>query len=86
MIKTIAHVEGMVCRMCEAHINDAVRKAFPKATHVSSSRSKKQVTFVTEAPIDKAALKEAIDRTGYSCYEIRTEPYEKKGFLSRLFG
>ena len=57
-----------------------------KPTHVSSSRSKKQVTFVTEAPIDKAALKEAIDRTGYSCYEIRTEPYEKKGFLSRLFG
>ena len=28
MIKTIAHVEGMVCGMCEAHINDAVRKAF----------------------------------------------------------
>ena len=29
MIKYTVTVEGMQCGMCEAHVNDAVRKAFP---------------------------------------------------------
>ncbi len=28
MVRITAHVEGMVCGMCEAHINEAVRNAF----------------------------------------------------------
>ncbi len=28
MVKITAGIEGMVCGMCEAHINEAVRKAF----------------------------------------------------------
>ena len=27
MIKTTVQVEGMMCGMCESHVNDAVRKA-----------------------------------------------------------
>lgn len=35
MVKITMEIEGMACAMCEAHINDAVRKAFPvkKSNH-----------------------------------------------------
>ena len=42
MIKTIVSVDGMACGMCEAHINDAIRAAFP-VKKVTSSRAKKAV-------------------------------------------
>lgn len=29
MIETIVQVDGMMCGMCESHINDAVQWAFP---------------------------------------------------------
>lgn len=28
MIKTVLKIDGMACGMCEAHVNDAIRKAF----------------------------------------------------------
>ena len=28
MIRTTVKVDGMMCGMCEAHINDAVRRAY----------------------------------------------------------
>ena len=28
MVKITLDVEGMACGMCEAHVNDAIRKAF----------------------------------------------------------
>ena len=31
MIETVVKVDGMMCGMCESHVNDAVRKAFPEA-------------------------------------------------------
>ena len=39
MIQTTVEVGGMACSMCEAHINDAVRSAFP-VDKVSSSHAK----------------------------------------------
>ena len=30
-------VDGMMCGMCESHVNDAVRVAFPTVKKVSSS-------------------------------------------------
>lgn len=30
-------VDGMMCGMCESHVNDAVRAAFPTVKKVSSS-------------------------------------------------
>ena len=52
MVKNIIHIEGMSCGMCEAHIADTIRHAFPHAAHVSASRSKKEATFVTETPVE----------------------------------
>ena len=46
MIKTTLKIEGMMCSMCEAHINDVIRKAVPGAKKVSSShKAPKQRTY-----------------------------------------
>ena len=47
MWKYTVQVNGMMCGMCESHVNDAVRKAFP-VKKVSSSRSKKETTVIAE--------------------------------------
>ena len=49
MVKNIIHIEGMSCGMCEAHIADTIRHAFPHAAHVSASRSKKEAAVMTPA-------------------------------------
>lgn len=81
MIKITVQVDGMMCGMCESHVNDAVRRSFP-VKKVSSSHSKKQTVILTETDIDEAALKAAIDQTGYQVLSVRKEPYEKKGLFA----
>ena len=84
MIKTTVKVDGMMCGMCESHVNDAVRKAF-QVDKVSSSHSKGETTLITDAPVDKARLKAAINATGYEVKGITSELYEKKkGLFSFL--
>ena len=84
MTEIKVQVEGMMCSMCEAHINDAVRRAFP-VKKVSSSHSKGETLILTEEPIGEDELRRVIDATGYTAGEIRSAPYRKKGFLG-LFG
>ena len=82
MEKITVKIDGMMCGMCEAHVNDAVRKAFP-VKKVQSSHAKKQTVMVTEAPVDEEALKKVIGATGYTVTSVASEPYEKKGFFHR---
>lgn len=84
MVKITAKVEGMMCGMCEAHVNDAVRKAFPSIQSVKSSHSKHVTEIISEQELDEAAVAEAIQATGYDVKGVTTEPYQKKGFS--LFG
>ena len=72
---------GMMCGMCEAHVNDAVRKACP-VKKVSSSRSKNQTVILSETELDTEVLMNAIRGTGYEVGAIQKEPYKKRG----LFG
>lgn len=64
MIETTVKVEGMACGMCEAHINDAIRKAF-KVKKVKSSHKKGEAKIVSESSLDHATVKTAIENTGY---------------------
>lgn len=82
MLKYTVKINGMACSMCEAHINDTIRKYVPKAKKVSSSHSKGEASFLSEEEIDEAGLKGAIDETGYIFVSCEKSPYEKKG----LFG
>lgn len=79
MIKVTANVDGMMCGMCEAHVNDAVRAAF-NVKKVTSSHSKGITEVISEEPVDEEKLRQTIEATGYKVTGIQTEPYEKKGF------
>ena len=86
MVKMIVGVEGMACGMCESHIKEAIRNAFP-VDSVSSSRSKKETDIVAKDLIPEEKIRKVIDQTGYQVTSYRVEPYEKKkGFLAWLFG
>ena len=81
MIQYTVDVEGMACSMCEAHINDAVRKAF-SVRKVTSSHSKGQTQILSEKELDEEALRREISATGYRVLAIHSQPYEKKGLFS----
>ena len=83
MIQTTVKISGMACSMCEAHINDTIRRTF-SVEKVSSSHTKGETVILSREPLDEAALRAAIDATGYTAGEIRAAPYKKKGLFSFL--
>ena len=82
MIKTTVKVDGMMCGMCESHVNDAVRAAFPTVKKVSSSHGAGKTVIVIEEDIPDEKIREVIDKTGYEMGAVTREPYEKKGLFS----
>ena len=84
MFKTEVKIDGMMCGMCEAHISDSIRKAFPDAKKVSASRAKGMATFLTEERTSDETVKTVIEQTGYTFISSSCEPYEQKGFFSRF--
>ncbi len=73
-------IEGMVCSMCEAHINDTVRNTVPGAKKVSSSHKKGECVFQAEN-VPEDALRKAIEATGYRLKDISSAEVRKKGFF-----
>ena len=45
MLQITVGVDGMACSMCEAHVSDAIRKAFP-VKKVTASHTKGQAVCV----------------------------------------
>ena len=79
MYKTTLKIDGMMCGMCESHINDTIRKAAP-AKKVTSSHAKGEAVVLTDEPLDIEAVRAAVHATGYEVTEASSEPYEKKKF------
>ena len=46
MLKTTLKIDGMMCSMCEAHIQEVIRKSVPGAKKVSASHSKGEASFL----------------------------------------
>ena len=85
MYKTVVSVDGMMCGMCESHVNDAVRNAFA-VDKVTSSRKNKQTVIYSKEKLDEEKLLATIEATGYTAALIEVREEEKKGFLRKLFG
>ncbi|MBQ9468225.1 MAG: heavy-metal-associated domain-containing protein [Clostridia bacterium] len=83
MKKITVKIDGMMCGMCEAHICDTIRRAFPDAKKVSASRKSGEATFLAENGIDGEALKKAIEDTGYTFVSVSTEDYKKRGLFAK---
>ncbi len=84
MYKTTVKIDGMMCSMCEAHMNETFRKAFPNVKKISSSHKKGETTFISEEKVSEDEIRNAVTETGYEYKSTNVEPYEKKKF--KLFG
>lgn len=65
-------IEGMACGMCEAHINDAIRRNFA-VKRVKSNRRKKTCVIVSQGPLDEGALKKVVTDLGYDVVSFKSE-------------
>ena len=83
MWKYTIQVDGMMCGMCESHVNDAIRAKFP-VKKVTSSHSKGESVILTEQEIGEDALRGVIEPTGYKVTGYISAPYEKKGLFGHL--
>ena len=83
MKKITLKIDGMMCGMCESHVNTAIRNAFD-IKKVSSSHKTGEVVVITASEIDTQALISVMADMGYKTLECRSEPYEKKlGFWKK---
>lgn len=83
MIQITIQVDGMMCGMCESHVNDAVRNAC-KVKKVMSSHKQGQTVVIAEGDISDGTLRTVIEKAGYTAGEITRTPYEKKGLFGFL--
>ena len=81
MVQITVGVDGMACSMCEAHVSDAIRKAFP-VKKVTASHTKGQAVIVAENEISEADIAKALEPTGSRMVSYSCAPYQKK----KLFG
>lgn len=77
MVQITVGVDGMACSMCEAHVSDAIRKAFP-VKKVTASHTKGQAVIVAENEIAEADIAKALEPTGYRMVSYSCAPYQKK--------
>lgn len=71
-MKTILHINGMMCGMCESHINDAIRKNFT-VKKVKSSKRKNQTVIVADEILDEEKIRQVIKETGYELVGIENK-------------
>lgn len=83
MYKITLTIDGMMCGMCETHINDAIRGAV-QVKKVTSSHKKGKTVILTEEDIAEDQLREVIGLTGYDLKEIEKEPYERRCIFTRM--
>lgn len=80
MVKTVLKIDGMMCGMCEAHMNDVIRKNF-KVKKVTSSAKDGETVIISDAELDIPWAKKQIKDIGYELVDYTSEPYEKKGLF-----
>ena len=72
MYKVILNVEGMMCEMCEAHVNKAVRNVC-NAEKVTSSHTNGITEIIVDGQPDVARIKKAVKDTGYNVVGVTVE-------------
>ncbi len=81
MYKTTLKIDGMMCGMCEAHMNDLIRKNY-KVKKVTSSAKKGETIIISENELDISLAETAIRNIGYELQDSNSEIFEKKGLFS----
>ena len=82
MTETILKIDGMMCGMCESHINNVIRSEFD-VKKVKASHKTGTAEIISENALDREKLEKAIAQTGYEVEAYSSEPYEKKSLFCR---
>ena len=80
MIQIDMKVAGMMCGMCEKHVNQAIEQKF-QIKQVESSHEAGTTRIKTEQDIPDDALKQAVAEAGYQVTDINRT--EKKGLFRK---
>lgn len=83
MKKITVKVEGMMCGMCEAHVNDVVRRNLPVKS-VTSNHRRGETVILSAQDISDERIAAAIKESGYD-FVSATREEAKSGGLFGLF-
>lgn len=83
LVEYTLSVRKMMCGMCEAHIQDVIRKNFD-VVKVKANRHKNVVKVLAKIPFDESKLAEVMNSTGYPYLGIiEKRIIEKKGLFRK---
>jgi len=71
-----------MCSMCEAHVNDAIRKRLD-VKKVRSSHKTGETVVISEKEFNRTLIEFALKDSGYKVLDVKSEPYQKKGLFHR---
>ncbi|MEU0371541.1 heavy-metal-associated domain-containing protein [Streptomyces sp. NPDC006283] len=63
-VTAVYQVSGMTCGHCEGAVSSEISE-LPGVTAVTAVAATGRVTVVSQAPLDEAAVREAVDEAGY---------------------
>ncbi|MBO4639581.1 MAG: FeoB-associated Cys-rich membrane protein [Treponema sp.] len=66
---TILEIDGMMCQMCESHVNDAIRNNF-KVKDVKSSHKTGLTQIQSDEVLDEELLRKTVEETGYKVKSV----------------
>ena len=82
MFKTTVKIDGMMCGMCESHVNDAIRREL-SVKKVTSSHKNGETVIISKAGLTREQIESALADSGYTVTGFVCETYEKKGLFGR---
>lgn len=80
MLKTTLKIDGMMCGMCESHMNDMIRNKFD-VKKVTSNHKTGSTEIISKESISKEKLTEEIKNIGYELVSVEEAEFEQKKFL-----
>ena len=80
MNKYVLKINGMRCGMCEAHVENEIRKSI-NVKKVKASHIKSELIVITKLELEENDFRNVLDKTGY---EIKS--YKKEVAVKKLFG
>ena len=72
MIKITLTIEGMMCPMCEAHVNK-ILKAELDGCEIKSNHKKNITTVISQNDVSDEKIRESVLKTGYTLKAIKRE-------------
>ncbi|MCR4822767.1 MAG: FeoB-associated Cys-rich membrane protein [Treponema sp.] len=71
LISTVLEIDGMMCPMCESHVNDAIRNNF-QVKSVKASHKTGICQITSQEKLDEDRLRKIIKDSGYELKSIHS--------------